>query len=162
MADWSSTGYLTISTGLAPGECDCSMCTEVRRKKGTSMPISTTPADAIAELAHQLGKDTDLSSVKNAFDNLEAEKRGRIEKALDGAVATAAIEKPTSRRFRLIYFAQDKITTLYGTAYEGAEDYKADEDGILKVHVQTSSYLLCENYRSMKALHKRLDDQKAP
>jgi len=125
--------------------------------------ISTTPANALADLVRQMGKEgADLSGVKNAFDALEAEKKQKIEKALDGLVEMATIEKPKTRRFVLVYFSGDKSHVVDGIAYEGAEDHDADEEDDYKVHIQMDDGPICDEYISMTALRRDLANDGIP
>jgi len=129
----------------------------------TNMPISTTPESVLADLVRQIGKDTDLSGVKNALDCVEAEKKSKIRKALEGVADMTLLEKPATKRFVLVYWLNNASHTADGVAYEGAEDAEDedDEDHETTVHLQpTGDYRIPVEQRSMAALRKRLDDQK--
>lgn len=129
-------------------------------------PTSPSPAQRIANEVAQLAKDhsANLGEITRAVNEVEAERRTTVEKAVKGALDIAKLGSPKARRFRLAFQVSDKsVKVVEGIEFADERTDKSKEGYETRVYVgplPAGNPLSAHSYTSMKKLREDLDNRK--
>jgi hypothetical protein len=124
----------------------------------------TTPeglSNAIKSLASK-DSNADLSGIKATVEQVEAERKARVEKALQGVADLELLKGSSAKRFLLVYWYRNEAKIAYGTEYP----VQCDEDGDVKgysVYIDDDEHpIVSTHYETMKQLRESFTSSKIP